>query len=280
MSCSLTWNWSLWLTPWHNCPGGDCRGERQGELHGCTMTAGEEREISHVLPLLFTLTHVLSHPGSCRAHLGLAEGRGEAGMDTGWQNHVWKPERPFHSCRVAAAPLGTVWAALTTESSRTLTPRGRQQCLCPAPVCSQLLSASAPGPCLARVGDVPGFRRAMQKAPAAGQPWASFGCICEVQHKASATAERVVQCEGKAWWENRAEFQSNDKRAGVCMAQIPERLEESLKWKELFFYVWRDEKECDKGVEKRCSLLLKIRRGTWVIMRLCSNLKHVTSFPA
>lgn len=63
----------------HNCPRGHSRGERQGELHGCTMTAGEEREISHVLPLLFTLTHALSHPGSSRAHLGLPEGRGEAG---------------------------------------------------------------------------------------------------------------------------------------------------------------------------------------------------------
>lgn len=61
---------------------------RKAELHGCTMTAGEEKEISHVLPLLFTLTHVLPHPGSSRAHLGLAEGRGEAGMGTGWKNHV------------------------------------------------------------------------------------------------------------------------------------------------------------------------------------------------
>lgn len=221
VSCSLTWNWSLWLTPWHSCPGGDCRGERQGELHGCTMTAGEEREISHVLPLLFTLTHVLSHPGS-RAHLGLAEGTGEAGMGTGWQNHVWKQERPFHSCRMAAAPQGTVWAAVTTVSSRTLTSRCKQQCLCPAPVCAQLLSVPSPGPCLAKMGAVSCFRRAMQKAPAAGQPWAKFGCICEVQHKANPTAECVLHCKGKARWENRAEFQSKDKHAGACMAQIPE----------------------------------------------------------
>lgn len=104
-------------------------------------------------------------------------------------------------------------------------------------VFAQLQSVPAPGPHLARVGDVPRFRRTMQRAPAAGQPSAKFGCICEVQHNTSATAECVLQGKGKAWWENRAAFQSNDKCADACMAQIPERLEESLKWKELFFYV-------------------------------------------
>lgn len=192
--------------------------------------------------MLFTLTHFLSHPGSSRAHLGLAEGRGEAEVGTGWQKSCVKTREtlPFLQGGCCSAgpcvssshhwvqqgPHFQVQAAVFVPSS----------CQCPAPVCAQLLSVPASGPRLARVGECALFQKGLAKGTScrAALSWV-WVCLWSTA-QCSATAESDLQREGEAWWENRAEFQSNDKRAGVCMAQIPERLEESLKWKELFFY--------------------------------------------
>lgn len=150
-----------------------------------SLTAGEEREISHVLPLLFTLTHALSHPGSSRAHLGLAEGRGEAGWAQADKTMCENKRDPS----IPAGWLLLPWALC--EQLSPLSAAGPSLPGASSSVCAQLLSVPASGPHLAREGDVPCFRRAMQKAPAAGQPRVKFGCICEVQHNPSRVCSSV-----------------------------------------------------------------------------------------
>lgn len=131
--------------PLAQLPWGDPRGERQGELHGCTMTAGVGREISHVLPLLFTLTHVLSHPGSSRAHpragWGQREGKGGHRLAKPVKTRETLPFLQGGSCspghRVSSSHH---WVQQDPDF------HCKQQCLCPAPVCAQLLSV--PSSCL------------------------------------------------------------------------------------------------------------------------------------
>lgn len=192
--------------------------------------------------MLFTLTHFLSHPGSSMAHLGLAEGRGEAEVGTGWQKSCVKTRAGWLLLCWALceqlSPLSPAGPSLPGASSSVCAQllSVPSSSLCPAPVCAQLLSVPSSGPRLARVGECALFQKGLAKGTScrAALSWV-WVCLWSTA-QCSATAESDLQREGEAWWENRAEFQSNDKRAGVCMAQIPERLEESLKWKELFFY--------------------------------------------
>lgn len=229
--------------------------------------------------MLFTLTHFLSHPGS-RAHLGLAEGRGEAEVGTGWQKSCVKTREtlPFLQGGCCSAgpcvssshhwvqqgPHFQVQAAVFVPSS----------CLCPAPVCACLRSAFGQGGGVCLVSEGPCKRHQLQ-----GSLELSLGVFvkystmqCHSREWSSAWGGSVVGEQSripKQWQTCRCLYGSDTWETGG-ISKVERTI--FLCCREDWALFWRDEKECDKGVVKRCSLLLKIRRGIWGIMRLYSNL--------
>lgn len=264
-------------------PCGRFQSRKAGMHHDCRRGKGNQPMFCHCsfpwlisYPILVAAGHTSGwlraegRQGWAQAGKIMCESKRHPSIPAGWLLLPWALCEQL-SPLSPAGPSLQVQAAVSVPGSS----------LCPAPVCACLRSPFDQGGGVCLVSQGPCKRHQLQGSLGLGlgvfvkdstTPVPQQSVFFSVRGKHGGRTEQSFK-----WQTYRCLYGSGTWETGG-ISKVKRTI--FLHWKEDWALFWRDEKECDKGVVKRCSLLLKIRRGTRGIMRLCSNLKHVTSFPA